>query len=610
MPLRKRNARRARSLAAHTERACPACVTGARTLGVLARLMQLACAVQHPTHEPCARVPRPRIRWHAYTEAEAKDDLAHWARLDLPIDVWALDMNWRNTSHFQDRYYDHPNTALFPNLTEWFAFLRSKRLRTYFNDHPFPLASRGAGGLQLSVEETRFRWSGLSKWMARGLTYWWFDHNWGFSIPPPFVNTSHTSGEWDGLDNAAWGSHVYYESVRAFDRERDAKGDTFYGGRPITLTKFGLPDARSHMDPIRWSESPSQHRYPVWWTGDAVDLQASVESMVDSGVHDLKPYVHSDCGGDIRGSAGNLLRWTGHCAYGTILRFHGSNHKPWSYDAHTTSVIRQYLRTRYALLPSLIAAGEEATRTGFPLVARCDLFWPQHPLAASRDQYLFLNDTLVAPITSSWRNETTRTVWIPPGTWHDAYNGSSIVGPATLAVTQPYERIPLYHRAGGLVVLADEPTVMRVDDQRWSTLILEAFPAADPAEPPTARVVVERSVNDHPTRTELRMSYAQPAAVQAGPRHLRIEVYGDGARLAARSWLLRLHLNRSQAALGCTVDGAPTNFTRLAPVAAQHSTMVHPFGGRGSRPPPLAGPIVEIPLPRAPGPRIVEVLLS
>ena len=29
-------------------------------------------------------------------------------------------------------------------------------------------------------------------------------------------------------------------------------------------------------------------------------LQASVESMVDSGVYDFKPYVHSDCGGDYR----------------------------------------------------------------------------------------------------------------------------------------------------------------------------------------------------------------------------------------------------------------------------------------------------------------------
>ena len=67
---------------------------------------------------------------------------------------------------------DHPNTALFANFTEWFGYLRSQRLRTYFNDHPFPVASRNAGGLQTSPEEVAFRWQGLSEWMGRGLTYW------------------------------------------------------------------------------------------------------------------------------------------------------------------------------------------------------------------------------------------------------------------------------------------------------------------------------------------------------------------------------------------------------------------------------------------------------
>lgn len=66
--------------------------------------------------------------------------------------------------------------------------------------------------------------------------------SWKFSIPPPFVNTSRTSGVWGGLDNAAWGSHIYFDSVKAYDAMRDARNDSFYGGRPITLTKFGLPE--------------------------------------------------------------------------------------------------------------------------------------------------------------------------------------------------------------------------------------------------------------------------------------------------------------------------------------------------------------------------------
>ena len=112
--------------------------------------------------------------WHSYSVAEAKGEVERWKTDQLPIDVWALDMNWRNTSNHQDWYYNHPNTNLFPDFSEWFSYLKGEKLQTYFNDHPYPVASRNAGGLQTSPEEVAFRWKGLSEWMSRGLDYWWF----------------------------------------------------------------------------------------------------------------------------------------------------------------------------------------------------------------------------------------------------------------------------------------------------------------------------------------------------------------------------------------------------------------------------------------------------
>ena len=293
---------------------------------------------------------------------------------------------------------------------------------------------------------------------------------------------------------------------------RDAKGDAFYGGRPMTLTKFGLPDWRPGMDAAAAAESPAQHRFPVWWTGDGV--QSAGERPVDGrlGVHGFKPFVHSDCGGDYRPpNGGDLLRWTAHCVFGTVLRFHGNNHKPWSYDAHIEDVVKSYLETRYQLLPSLIAGGAEAAASGFPLVARGDLFWPDHPEAASNDQYLWLNDTLVAPVFDSSKNETTRDVWIPPGSWVDAWNGSAVTGPATLSVTQPYERQPMWHRSGGFVVLAPRGAT-RVDAQDWSHLVVDAHPAAGAAT--TRRHLAERV----PARG--RRSQSRPTAPAASPSTL------------------------------------------------------------------------------------------
>ena len=78
--------------------------------------------------------------WHAYHENEAKDDIAHWESLELPLDIYGLDMNWRNTSRrcsptapaqCHDWYYDYPATELFPDYSEWFAFLKQHKIRTY-----------------------------------------------------------------------------------------------------------------------------------------------------------------------------------------------------------------------------------------------------------------------------------------------------------------------------------------------------------------------------------------------------------------------------------------------------------------------------------------------
>ena len=46
----------------------------------------------------------------SYENATA--EVQRWKADNLPIDVWALDMNWRLTDNNEDRTYDHPNTQV------------------------------------------------------------------------------------------------------------------------------------------------------------------------------------------------------------------------------------------------------------------------------------------------------------------------------------------------------------------------------------------------------------------------------------------------------------------------------------------------------------------
>mmetsp|Transcript_46842 Transcript_46842/g.102419 ORF Transcript_46842/g.102419 Transcript_46842/m.102419 type:complete len:871 (+) Transcript_46842:27-2639(+) len=530
-------------------------------------------------------------RWYHYTESQAKSEVERWAAGNLPLDVWGLDVNWRFTSGNQDYTYDHPDTNAFPNMTEWLVYLKSKGLRTYFNDHPMPVAWRSAGGGQTSLEETSFRWNGLTEWLARGVTFWWFDRNWQFSIPPPNLDTPWPSGQnwnWMGLDHSAWGSHVYYTITEHYDTTvRDKMGDKWYGGRPISLTKFSETDWQAGMNPMSCQESPGHHRYPVWWTGDKVSLQASVESMVDAGIFDFKPYVHSDCGGDDMGTFGDFLRWTAHCAFGTIIRYHGSDHRPWVYGPHYEDAARRWLSVRYKLAPSIIAAGQRATKDGFPLVARGDLYWPElKEQSATNQQYIFIHDLLVAPIFDSKENMSSRQVWIPPGDWQDVWDGSIVSGPRTVTATQPWERQPMWHRFdGGLLILTDKPAT-RIDDQDWSSLTLEAFPCK-------LSCITERSLYERGSaaRTDIIMRTDSSGLVK-----LQLSNSTDGRRHA---WVLRFHLRAGQSVSSAKVDGKRVS-EQVHVIKARKfddGTLWYgffPFGGAGAPPASKAGPVAEL----------------
>jgi hypothetical protein len=65
-------------------------------------------------------------------------------------------------------------------------------------------------------------------------------------------------------------------------------------------------------------------------------------------------------------------------------------------------------------------------------------------------------------------------VWVPPGSWEDAWSGKIITGPQRITVTAPVEQIPMYYRRGSLLITAaPAPTTA---EQDWSHLFIEAFP--------------------------------------------------------------------------------------------------------------------------------------
>eukprot|EP00039_Didymoeca_costata_P024413 m.10222 g.10222 ORF g.10222 m.10222 type:complete len:875 (-) comp4226_c0_seq1:67-2691(-) len=530
--------------------------------------------------------------WHNYTEEQAKQEVEQWRSDDLPIDIWGMDMNWRNSpkghdDHYEegmDHYYTYPRTDLFPDFnppaTAWFDFLESHGMRTFFNDHPFP-ANNGTA-MQTSLAEVQFRWNGLTMWMNRGLTFWWFDRNWHFSIPPPMETDQSSFGPaWCGMDNQPWGSYLYYTTVEMFNKYNPDRQHTMSIDAPIALSKTDAYDNE-------FGGHPAQHRYPVWWTGDCVSLPSSIQSMVDAGVRSFMPYTHSDCGSN---DARENILWTQHCALGSIFRYHGE-YQPWRWGTELENTIRSYLKMRYKLMPTIISAGKTISDTAFPMVARGDLFWPQEHDASTNMQYIFLNDTLVAPcISVSAQNTTSRTVWIPPGQWTNAWNGSTVEGPKNVTASQPFEQVPMWHRRGGFVVTTPSPNVT-VDAQDWSTLVVEAFPLLH--QPYISeRVIFERGTN-HAIKTGVKVFTQIPEHDIA---HVNVEIAPTPNN--SRHWVVRFHLEPAWMLENTTINrkqlAASSQLVNvITPQQTKSQKLSMPFDGPRAAPPVSAGPTVEV----------------
>lgn len=59
-------------------------------------------------------------------------------------------------------------------------------------------------------------------------------------------------------------------NLHSYDQNHPTREHTAAAQRPMSLTKYA--DANMHPGLVQ-HQHVAHHRYPVWWTGDGVDLQ-------------------------------------------------------------------------------------------------------------------------------------------------------------------------------------------------------------------------------------------------------------------------------------------------------------------------------------------------
>jgi len=191
-------------------------------------------------------------------------------------------------------------------------------------------------------------------------------------------------------------------------------------------------------DNIIWARSAwaGSQRYPIHWGGDAEStdqgMAAELRGGLSFGLSGFSFWSH-DVGGftatSVEGMDKDLFaRWLAFGMLSSHSRCHGIAPKePWLYGQEFMDKFRAIDEMKYKLMPYVYAQAKDSCEHGLPMVRALFVEFPDDPGSWQiDDEYLYSSQILVAPLLHE--NETSRAVYLPPGTWIDYQNGKTYSG--------------------------------------------------------------------------------------------------------------------------------------------------------------------------------------
>ncbi|WP_045825307.1 TIM-barrel domain-containing protein [Teredinibacter turnerae] len=175
-------------------------------------------------------------------------------------------------------------------------------------------------------------------------------------------------------------------------------------------------------------------------------------------------------------------RWYQLGAFLPIYRSHGQNPYREIYniaaegsEAYDSMV--WYTQLRYRLLPYIYSQAGDMFHKDATLMRGLAMDFPTDSKAASiNDAYLFGPHLLVAPISDFGKRE--RQVYLPKGTlWYDFYDATLYKGGRTITAEAPLSRIPLYVKAGSILVTG--PKAQFAEQTANGPLTITVYTGAD-----------------------------------------------------------------------------------------------------------------------------------
>jgi alpha-D-xyloside xylohydrolase len=176
------------------------------------------------------------------------------------------------------------------------------------------------------------------------------------------------------------------------------------------------------------------------------------------------------------------LRWFQFGAFSPLFRSHGESPKREIYEIAPAGTpmrasMEYYDKLRYRLMPYIYTIGADTFHKDGTIMRGLAMDFQEDRKGWNvDDQYMFGPAFLVAPVTEF--KARSRSVYLPAGTnWFDFYTGRSLTGGKTVTAAAPYERMPLFVRAGSIVPTG--PAMQSTADKTDGSLTLNVYTGAD-----------------------------------------------------------------------------------------------------------------------------------
>lgn len=411
-------------------------------------------------------------RYWAYSDKELRTLVKNFRAYDIPLDVLVIDMDWHYTDGDRGGWTGWSwNRTLFPDPAKFLRWLDGEGIRSTFNLHPADGVRCGEDsyadvardmGIDPASKQT-VPWVSSDKKFIRsifrriltpmerdGVDFWWLD--WQQQPTDPAV---------EGLSNTWWLNYVFFSDM---EKNRDV--------RPMLYHRWG---------------GLGNHRYQIGFSGDASITWASLDFQPyfnSTASNVLYGYWSHDIGGHHMADRIDpelYIRWMQFGALSPVMRTHsaksaGLKKEVWNFAPEHADILRSTIRQRYALAPYIYTMARKAYDEGISLCRPMYYEWPEASEAyAFRNQYLFGDDILVAPVTAPGKEGyATVKVWLPEGKWYEWQTGTMLDGGRTVERTFALDEYPVYVRAGAILPMyGDTVNNLNANDEE---ILLTLFP--------------------------------------------------------------------------------------------------------------------------------------